>query len=80
MQQLTGTNGITTQVNNMVAAVSPGIADYVGLVINFIKLLSTICAVMVVTRYGRKTITLLGNLSLGLIDIAIAVLFVLNGW
>jgi hypothetical protein len=80
MQQLTGTNGITTQVNNMVAAVTPNIADYVGLVINVIKLVSTVCAVLVVTRYGRRKITLVGNLSIGLIDIAIAILFVLHQW
>lgn len=80
MQQLTGTNGITTQVNNMVAAVAPNIADYVGLVINVIKLIATMAAVLVVTRYGRKTITLSGNLALGAIDMAIAVLFVLGGW
>ena len=64
----------------MVAAVAPNISDYVGLVINVIKLVSTVLAVMVVTRYGRKTFTLLGNLSLGLIDIGIALFFVLHSW
>jgi MFS transporter, SP family, arabinose:H+ symporter len=78
MQQLTGINAIVTQANNLVSKVIPDLSDYCGLTINVLQFLATFCTIYVLTKVGRKSLTLFGNLALGLIDIAIGVLFIFD--
>jgi membrane protein YdbS with pleckstrin-like domain len=40
-------------------------------------LLSTLCSVFVLGYFGRRPLILLGNFSLGLVDIVIAVMFLI---
>jgi MFS transporter, SP family, sugar:H+ symporter len=80
MQQLTGINGVVTQANTIVAAVIPDLAQYVSIIINCVQLVATLAAVLVLSRFGRRPLTLFGNLGLGIIDILLAVLFLFPGW
>ena len=80
MQQLTGINAIVTQARNIVSHIMPELADYIPIIIVFIQLLATMCTIAVLTRFGRKPLTLFGNLGLALTDIIIGVFFVFQSW
>lgn len=76
MQQLTGINAIVTSASNIVAGTISGLQNDVPLIINAVQLVATILTVFVLTRVGRRPLTLFGNLGLAIIDLAIGVLFV----
>jgi hypothetical protein len=80
MQQLTGTNGVVTQANSIVAGVIPDLAQYVSIIINCVQLVATLSAALALAHFGRKALTLFGNLGLGVIDILLAVLFLFPDW
>lgn len=80
MQQLTGINAIVTSAGVIVKKIIPGIANDVPLIINSVQLVATIGAVFVLTKVGRKSLTLFGNLGLAVTDIAIGILFIFDGW
>jgi len=78
MQQLTGTNAIVTSATIIVSGI-PSLEDLtnvVPLILNVAQLVATIGTVAVLTRVGRKPLTLIGNLSLAVVDIAMGILFV----
>lgn len=78
MQQLTGINAIVTSATIIVSGI-PSLEDltnFVPLILNVAQLLATIGTVAVLTRVGRKPLTLIGNISLALVDIAMGILFV----
>lgn len=78
MQQLTGINAIVTQANDIVATIIPDLAQYVSLICNFLQFIATMCTIAVLTKIGRKPLTLFGNLTLGIIDIVIGIFFIFN--
>jgi hypothetical protein len=80
MQQLTGINAVVTQANDIVAAIIPDLAQYVSLICNFLQFIATLCTVAVLTKIGRKPLTLFGNLTLGIIDILIGIFFVFDNF
>lgn len=80
MQQLTGINAIVTSASTIVQQIIPSLANDVPLIINAVQLVATFLCVFVLTRVGRKPLTLFGNLGLALTDIAIGILFVFNDW
>jgi hypothetical protein len=78
MQQLTGINAIVTSATIIVSGI-PSLEDLtnvVPLILNVAQLLATVGTVAVLTRVGRKPLTLIGNLSLAVVDIAMGILFV----
>jgi hypothetical protein len=76
MQQLTGINAIVTSASTIVRGVIPNLANDVPLIINAVQLIATILTVFVLTKVGRRPLTLFGNLGLAITDIAIGILFV----
>jgi len=42
--------------------------------------LATVATIIVLTKVGRRSLTLFGNLGLALCDIIIGILFVFSGW
>jgi hypothetical protein len=78
MQQLTGINAIVTSATIIISGI-PSLKDLtnvVPLILNVAQLLATVGTVAVLTRVGRKPLTLIGNLSLAVVDIAMGILFV----
>jgi len=73
---MTGINAIVTEAATIVKGIIPGLADYTPIIINVVQLFATIGTVFVLTRIGRRPLTLFGNLGLGLIDLVIGILFV----
>ena len=80
MQQLTGINSIITQANNIVANVIPNIAQYVSLIFNGVSFFAAIIGVALLGRFGRKCVTLYGNVMLAICDIVIGIFFIFQEW
>lgn len=58
-------------------------ALYAPLISNFIQLIATAFSVLALAHFGRRTLLLIGNFSLAIIDIIIGILFLilaLNNW
>jgi hypothetical protein len=80
MQQLTGINAIVTSAKTIVSKIIPSIANDVPLIINSVQVVATILTIFVLTKVGRRPLTLFGNLGLALTDIGIGVLFYFDSW
>lgn len=80
MQQLTGTNAIITSATTIVANILPSLSNDVPIIINAVQIVATLGTVYVLTRVGRKPLTLYGNLALAIVDILIGILFVFDNW
>ena len=80
MQQMTGVNAIVTSAKLIVGNIAPGIASEMPLIVNAVPLITIVSSIFVLNKFGRKTITLLGNLGLGIIDIVIGILFLFSDW
>ncbi len=80
MQQLTGTNAIITSAGVIVGKILPSLANDVPIIINAVQIFATLGTVFVLTRVGRKPLTLFGNLALAITDILIGILFVFDNW
>jgi MFS transporter, SP family, arabinose:H+ symporter len=80
MQQLTGINAIVTSAGTIVKHILPSIYNDVPLIINAVQLFATIGTVFLLTKVGRRPLTLFGNLGLAIVDIAIGILFVFSDW
>ena len=73
MFQVTGIYGILTQANNIVLQVLPGLAQYTGLVICAAQFVATLITLCILISFGRRTLILFGNLTLGLLDIMLGI-------
>ena len=51
---------------------------YVPLIINSAQLVADIIAVFIVAKIGRKPLILFGNLTLGVVDLTIGILFLVS--
>ena len=80
MQQLSGTNAIVTEVGQIVSAYAPDLALYAPVIINVVQLIATSFAVFALTKWGRRPLILIGNFSLGIIDLLIGILFIFSDW
>lgn len=82
MQQMTGINAIVTSAKTIVANTPSlaGLASLTPLIINVVQLFATVMTIFVLTKVGRKPLTLFGNLGLAVIDIAIGILFIFTDW
>lgn len=78
MQQATGAAAIIVSAGVISAKVIPSIVIYVPLIINSVQVVANIIAVFVVSKIGRKPLILFGNLALGVVDLAIGILFLVS--
>ena len=78
MQQLSGVNMIVTEIGAITATYDPSVAVYTPLIANIIQLIATLFSIPALTRVGRKPLILIGNLTLGLFDLVMGIMFLLN--
>lgn len=78
MQQLSGVNMIVTEIGAITAAYDPQMAAYTPLIANIIQLIATLCSIPALTKVGRKPLILIGNLTLGIFDLVMGIMFLLN--
>lgn len=78
MQQFSGIKMIITEINVIFAQYNPAIALFIPLISNIVQLMASFFSSAIVARYGRKSIAVFGNISLSIVLIIIAVLFVVS--
>lgn len=74
-QQFTGTNYVVTSITAITALYDSGLSHFTGLMANSIQLVSTSFSAYLLAKFGRRQIILIGNLSIGILNIFIAVVF-----
>ena len=80
MMQATGICGVLTQANPIVEKVVPGLSQYTGLTICTMQLIANFFTLPILANFGRRPLTLFGNLSIGIIDILLGILFIFFDW
>lgn len=78
MQQFSGIKMIITEINVIFAQYNAALSLYIPLISNIVQLIASFFSSAIVARYGRKPITVFGNISLSLCLIIIATLFVVS--
>lgn len=76
MQQFVGVGSVSAQVGNIIGTYNSTLGLYLPLIVNSVQLVGNFSAVFLLRSMGRKTVALLGNGGVGLIDLAISVLFI----
>lgn len=71
-----GLGGISAQAGNIIGTYSESLRVYLPLIVNSVQLIVSFFAVFLLKSMGRRTVTLLGNGGLCIINLAIAILFV----
>jgi SP family arabinose:H+ symporter-like MFS transporter len=81
-QQLTGVNFIVTQVTQVTALYDQPLSHFTGLIANFIQFVSTAFSAYLLAKVGRRTIIVVGTISVGLLTIVIGIVFLEldKGW
>lgn len=81
MQQITGINALVTQVGAIIDQYNKTLGTYTPLIINFVQMLSTISAIQLLRKVGRRPVINIGNLGMGLVNITIGIVFIfINSW
>jgi SP family arabinose:H+ symporter-like MFS transporter len=75
MQQFVGVGSVSAQVGNIIGTYNHTLGLYLPLLVNSVQLIGNFSAVFLLKTMGRRTVALLGNGGVGLIDLTIAVLF-----
>jgi hypothetical protein len=75
LQQLVGLGSVSAQVGNIIGTYSSTLGIYLPLIVNVVQLIGGYFAVYLLKSMGRRTVALLGNGSIGLVDLAISILF-----
>lgn len=78
MHQMTGVNGLVTQAGEIMGAISPTLGNFTPLIINIVNLIGTGSAYFLLQKMGRRTNILTGNFSIGITDILLAILLLVN--
>lgn len=76
MQQFVGVGSVSAQVGNIIGTYNKTLGLYLPLIVNSVQLIGNFSAVFLLKLLGRKTVALIGNGGIGLIDLTIAVLFI----
>ena len=76
MQQFVGLGSVSAQVGNIIGTYSDSLRIYLPLIVNSVQLIVSFLAVFLLKSMGRKTVTLMGNGGLFVINLAIAILFI----
>jgi len=80
MQQMTGVNAVVAEAGIIVGDLSPGLALYAPLIVNIVISVAGIGTILMLGKYGRRPLLLIGNLALTIVNILIGVLFVFSYW
>ena len=80
MQQMTGINAVVTSARTIVAKILPSLATDISLILNCVQLLGAILSVLVLSKVGRKPLTLFGNAGFLILDLVLGILFVFHEW
>ena len=80
MQQMCGVGVIFTQSEFIVQVILPDLAKYIPIILVGIQTLSTLSTVFILYKFGRKSLLLIGNFAVGIIDIGIGLLFYFKSW
>lgn len=69
-------------MTSITAIYNQPLSHYTALIANLIQFLSTLFSTYLLSRYGRRTIILMGNISLGVLSMLIGLVFYLlyNKW
>lgn len=78
MQQFSGIKMVITEVGVIFTKYNATLSLYSPLIANICQLIATCISTCILSRYGRKMPTIIGNLSLAIINFIIAALFLAN--
>lgn len=78
MQQFSGIKMVITEVGVIFTNYNPILSLYTPLIANVCQLVATCCATCVLSRFGRRLPTIIGNASLSALNLIIAILFLVN--
>lgn len=78
MQQFSGIKMVITEVSVIFEKHSATLTLYSPLIANGAQLIVTCVAAFILSRFGRKKPTLIGNFSLSIINFILAILFLVN--
>jgi hypothetical protein len=73
--QFVGLGSVSAQVGNIIGTYSSFLGIYLPLIVNTVQLIGSYFTVFLLKSMGRRTLGLFGNASIGLVDLAISVLF-----
>jgi SP family arabinose:H+ symporter-like MFS transporter len=76
MYQLVGVGSVSAQVGNIIGTFDSTLGIYLPLIVNFVQLIGNSLAIYLLGKIGRKTVTLIGNGCLGIINLSLAILFI----
>lgn len=74
-QQFTGVNFIVTQITAITAIYDQPLSHFTGLIANFVQFAATAFSAYLLSRIGRRTIILVGSVSIGVLTIIMGVVF-----
>lgn len=69
---------VITEVGVIFTKYNATLSLYSPLIANVCQLIATCCATCVLSRFGRRLPTIIGNLSLSVLNFIIAILFLVN--
>lgn len=75
MQQFSGVKTIVTQIGVIIQQFDASLALYTPLITNFIQLLATASSIIILGKFGRRPILLLGNLGVAICGFATGIFF-----
>ena len=80
MQQITGISVIATQVITIINIFDSALSIYAPVVMNILQAFSTLAAMYVLSKWGRRPLLLIGNFSLALLGIILGILMIFPSW
>lgn len=78
MQQFSGIKMVITEIQIVFAQYNAALSLYIPLISNIVQLVASFFSPAIVAKFGRKSITVFGNLCLSIVLIVIAVLFLIS--
>lgn len=78
MQQFSGIKMIITELQIVFSQYNAALSLFIPLISNIVQLIASFFSSAIVARFGRRSITIFGNLSMSIILIIIAVLFLIS--
>ena len=75
MQQFSGIKTIVTEIGVIIYEYDRTLSLYSPLLINIVQLAATACSILVLARFGRRAIILLGNFGVAVCSLAVGAIF-----
>lgn len=77
---MTGKNALITEGKDIVHDILPGFSKYVPITIITVEIIGIFLAVFVLYKIGRRTLALIGNAVICVVDLIIGILFIFDDW